>query len=85
MADLARNHPFIDGNKRVGFGVGVLFLELNVYLSPPTRRKRPKRCGRWRRARWMKPGPLASCGSTAGASRREPKANGESAAFYRCC
>lgn len=28
---LARNHPFIDGNKRVGFVVGVLFLELNGY------------------------------------------------------
>jgi death-on-curing protein len=24
-----RNHPFIDGNKRVGFVVGILFLELN--------------------------------------------------------
>lgn len=28
---LVRNHPFIDGNKRVGFVVGVLFLELNGY------------------------------------------------------
>jgi len=26
---IVRNHPFIDGNKRVGFIVGVLFLELN--------------------------------------------------------
>lgn len=25
------NHPFIDGNKRVGFVVGVLFLELHGY------------------------------------------------------
>jgi len=24
-----RNHPFVDGNKRTGFLVGVLFLELN--------------------------------------------------------
>ena len=24
-----RNHPFIDGNKRTGFVVGILFLELN--------------------------------------------------------
>jgi prophage maintenance system killer protein len=24
-----RNHPFIDGNKRIGFVAGVLFLELN--------------------------------------------------------
>lgn len=28
---LVRNHPFIDGNKRVGFIIGVLFLELNGY------------------------------------------------------
>jgi len=24
-----RNHPFVDGNKRTGFVVGILFLELN--------------------------------------------------------
>ena len=28
-AGLVRNHPFIDGNKRTGFVVGILFLELN--------------------------------------------------------
>jgi death-on-curing protein len=28
---LARNHPFVDGNKRVAFTVGVLFLEFNGY------------------------------------------------------
>ena len=28
---ILRNHPFIDGNKRVGFIVGVLFLELHDY------------------------------------------------------
>jgi len=28
---LARNHPFVDGNKRTAFVVGVLFLELNGY------------------------------------------------------
>jgi death on curing protein len=28
-AGIARHHPFIDGNKRTGFLVGVLFLELN--------------------------------------------------------
>jgi death-on-curing protein len=28
---IVRNHPFIDGNKRTGFLVGVLFLELNGY------------------------------------------------------
>jgi death-on-curing protein len=26
---LVRNHPFLDGNKRIGFTTGVLFLELN--------------------------------------------------------
>lgn len=26
---LVRNHPFLDGNKRIGFATGVLFLELN--------------------------------------------------------
>jgi death-on-curing protein len=26
---IVRNHPFTDGNKRTGFVVGVLFLELN--------------------------------------------------------
>jgi death-on-curing protein len=28
-AGVVRNHPFIDGNKRTGFVLGVLFLELN--------------------------------------------------------
>lgn len=28
---IVRNHPFIDGNKRTGFILGVLFLELNGY------------------------------------------------------
>jgi death-on-curing protein len=28
---IVRNHPFIDGNKRTGFVVGILFLELNGY------------------------------------------------------
>jgi death-on-curing protein len=26
---LAKNHPFVDGNKRIGFAAAVLFLELN--------------------------------------------------------
>ncbi|MEO6223293.1 MAG: type II toxin-antitoxin system death-on-curing family toxin [Vicinamibacterales bacterium] len=26
---LIKNHPFVDGNKRVGFAVAVLFLQLN--------------------------------------------------------
>lgn len=28
-AGIVGNHPFVDGNKRTGFVVGVLFLELN--------------------------------------------------------
>jgi death on curing protein len=28
---IVQNHPFVDGNKRTGFVVGVLFLELNGY------------------------------------------------------
>jgi death on curing protein len=31
VAGIVRNHPFFDGNKRTGFVVGVLFLELNGY------------------------------------------------------
>lgn len=30
-AGVVCNHPFIDGNKRTGFVIGVLFLELNGY------------------------------------------------------
>ncbi|MDM3870246.1 type II toxin-antitoxin system death-on-curing family toxin [Porticoccus sp. W117] len=28
---LAKNHPFVDGNKRTAFVIGTLFLELNGY------------------------------------------------------
>ncbi len=31
IAGIVRNHPFIDGNKRTGFLLGVLFLELNGF------------------------------------------------------
>jgi death on curing protein len=30
-AGIVRNHPFLDDNKRTGFVVGILFLELNGY------------------------------------------------------
>ncbi len=33
---IVRNHPFLDGNKRTGFLVGVLFLELNGYRFAAT-------------------------------------------------
>ncbi|QGM99139.1 type II toxin-antitoxin system death-on-curing family toxin [Methylocystis parvus] len=35
-AGIVQNHPFIDGNKRTGFLVGVLFLELNGYAFSAT-------------------------------------------------
>ena len=30
-AGIVGNHPFVDGNKRTGFVIGILFLELNNY------------------------------------------------------
>jgi len=30
-AGVVRNHPFVDGNERAGFVIGVLFLELNRF------------------------------------------------------
>lgn len=30
-AGIVRNHPFMDGNKRTGFVIGVLFLELHGF------------------------------------------------------
>jgi death on curing protein len=35
-AGIVKNHPFLDGNKRTGFVVGVLFLELNGYRFTAT-------------------------------------------------
>ena len=35
-AGIVRNHPFVDGNKRTGFVVGILFLELNGYRFTAT-------------------------------------------------
>jgi death on curing protein len=35
-AGIVRNHPFIDGNKRTGFLVGVLFLELSGFRFTAT-------------------------------------------------
>ncbi len=33
---IARNHPFIDGNKRTAFLAAAVFLELNGYLIAPS-------------------------------------------------
>jgi len=30
-AGMVQNHPFVDGNKRTGFVVGILFLEMNGF------------------------------------------------------
>ena len=35
-AGIVGNHPFVDGNKRTGFVVGILFLELNGYRFTAT-------------------------------------------------
>lgn len=35
-AGIVKNHPFLDGNKRTGFVLGVLFLELNGYRFTAT-------------------------------------------------
>jgi death on curing protein len=36
IAGIVQNHPFIDGNKRTGFIVGITFLELNGYRFTAT-------------------------------------------------
>ena len=35
-AGIVRNHPFLDGNKRTGFLIGILFLELNGHRFAAT-------------------------------------------------
>lgn len=36
ISGVVRNHPFIDGNKRTGFVLGVMFLELNGWQFKAT-------------------------------------------------
>ena len=36
VVGIARNHPFVDGNKRTAFVVGVLFLEINSHRFTAT-------------------------------------------------
>ena len=36
MVGIVRNHPFVDGNKRTAFVVGVLFLEINCHRFTAT-------------------------------------------------
>ncbi len=33
---IVRNHPFVDGNKRTGFAIGIAFLELNGVVFQAT-------------------------------------------------
>lgn len=35
-AGIVQNHPFVDGNKRTGFVIGILFLEMNGYRFTAT-------------------------------------------------
>ena len=35
-AGIVKNHPFVDGNKRTGFLLGALFLELNGFAFTAT-------------------------------------------------
>jgi death on curing protein len=35
-AGIVSNHPFVDGNKRTGFVIGILFLEMNGYRFTAT-------------------------------------------------
>jgi death-on-curing protein len=35
-AGIVRNDPFVDGNKRTGFAIGVAFLELNGFVFSAT-------------------------------------------------
>jgi death-on-curing protein len=39
---LVRNHPFVDGNKRTGFAIGIVFLELNGVVFQATEQKATK-------------------------------------------
>jgi prophage maintenance system killer protein len=40
-ASVAQAHPFVDGNKRVAFATGIVFLQLNGYLV----KSRPREFG----------------------------------------
>ena len=35
-AGVVHNHPFVDGNKRTGFAIGIAFLELNGFVLQAT-------------------------------------------------
>jgi death-on-curing protein len=35
-AGIVRDHPFVDGNKRTGFAIGIAFLELNGFVFQST-------------------------------------------------
>ncbi len=52
-AGIVGKHPFVDGNKRTGFVVGVLFLELNGFRFTATEEDAPRLFCNWRPVRLM--------------------------------
>lgn len=44
---IAKNHPFIDGNKRVGFVCAYIFLDSTAGISPRPNVRRCVRCCHW--------------------------------------
>lgn len=60
---LVENHPFLDGNKRVGTMSALVFLELNGYDSTPRMMNLPALCCRSRTERWRRMSFPRSSGS----------------------
>jgi death-on-curing protein len=59
---IIRNRPFTDGNKRAGFVIGVLFLELNGGKFTATEESallKPSLA--WQQAPWMNPRSSSGC------------------------
>ena len=36
---IAQTHPFVDGNKRVAFAAGIVFIQLNGYLAKSSKKE----------------------------------------------
>lgn len=54
-AGIVFNHPFVDGNKRTGFVVGILFLNSMAFASLPARKMQRAPSLNWPRALSTKP------------------------------
>ena len=74
-ADIVQNHPLVDGNKRTGFVVGVLFLELNGYRFTASEEARRRPSLNSPLAGWTKEVSANSCVPTR-SGRRELTAGG---------